>query len=224
MSENKIIAEAIVPQLLPIEINSEARKNIMLVNTIKMLTERKLLDPEKLEQNCNHYKAQHADDLEWKIELLANNHLNAKHMIIKIINQKVTSISKSSLIADFLNKYKNDPKIVIVNNISDKFLFGIKHDSNYPNTELFLGKEMMMNIIDHIAVPKHILLSDDEMKLVLNSYHAKRREMPEILETDPIARYYNAKIGQMFRIIRASETTGNAPYYRLVIRGQIKSG
>ena len=102
-------------------------------------------------------------------------------MIIKIINQKVTSISKSSLIADFLNKYKNDPKIVIVNNISDKFLFGIKHNSNYPNTELFLGKEMMMNIIDDIAVPKHILLSDDEMKLVLNSYHAKRREMPEIL-------------------------------------------
>ena len=221
MSDSK--AESVVPQLLPIEINNEARKNIMLVNTIKMLTERKLLDPAKLEQNCALYKGQQSDSLEWKIELLPNNHLNSKFFVLKIINQKITSISKSSLIADFLNQYKNDPKIVIVSNISEKIMYSIKHDSNYPNTELFLGKEMMANIVEHISVPKHILLSDEELKDVLNSYHAKRREMPEILETDPIARYYNAKIGQMFRIIRVSETTGNAPYYRLVIRGQIKT-
>ena len=41
----------------------------------------------------------------------------------------------------------------------------------------------MINIIDHISVPKHILLTEEELKSVIDSYHAKRREIPEILGT-----------------------------------------
>ena len=135
--------------------------------------------------------------------------------------QRITSISKSSIIVDFLNLYKTLPKIVVSPNVSMKLVYNIKNDTTYPNTEFFLEKELMINIVDHISVPKHVLLSEEELKSVIESYYAKRREIPEIYVTDPVSRYYNAKIGQMFRIIRASETAGFSPYYRLVVKGNI---
>ena len=79
----------------------------------------------------------------------------------------------------------------------------------------------MINIIDHVAVPKHILLTNNECETMLDEYIIKRKNLPRILQTDPIARYYNAKPSQIFRIIRPSEVTGDTVSYRLVIRGQI---
>ena len=210
------------PHLLPIEKNSEAKKNTVLTNIIKMLTERKILDHNNLTKNITFATSIKSDDLIYKIPIdMENVH---KHYIVKFIHQKITSISKSSGIADFLNQYKNSPKIVVVSTISTKLLYGIKNDTNYLNTEIFLEKELMINLIDHIAVPKHILLSEEEKLKVLESYNAKRREIPEVYVTDPVSRYYNVKIGQLFRIIRPSETAGYVPTYRLVIPGNVLEG
>jgi DNA-directed RNA polymerase subunit H (RpoH/RPB5) len=216
------VREAIVPQLLPIEKNNETRRSTVLTNIVKMLTERKLLDAKKLDQNIKKILTMTSDDYVYKIPLDYPDVTKSQHFIVKLIYQKITSISKSSGIADFLNQFKTDPKIIVVGVINMKLLYGIKNDSTYPNTEIFLEKELMINIVDHVAVPKHYLLSEAELKSVLENYHAKRREIPEILITDPITRYYNAKVGEMFRIIRPSETAGEAPYYRLVVRGMIK--
>ncbi len=57
---------------------------------------------------------------------------------------------------------------------------------------------MMINIIEHISVPNHQLLTEEEVKNILFEYTAKRKEVPHMLVTDPISRYYNAKVGQMF--------------------------
>lgn len=220
--EKKIEKETIVPQLLPIEKNSETTKNTILTNLIKMLTGRKLLNEENLLKNIELIKKNQYNDFFYKIELdNLEPRTNSKQFYVIIFHQKITSLSKSSGITDFLNQYKTFPKIIIASNISTKIIYSIKSDQTYPNTEIFLEKELMINIVDHISVPNHILLSENELKAVIESYHAKRREIPEILVTDSIARYYNAKIGQMFRIIRPSETSGYAPYYRLVIKGNI---
>ena len=45
---------------------------------------------------------------------------NNKILVVKIINQKITSISKSSGIMDFLNQYKLIPKIIVVAGVSQK--------------------------------------------------------------------------------------------------------
>lgn len=226
LHSNKVV-ETMVPQLLPIEKNNETKLHIVLTNIIKMLTERKLLDKNKLDQNIkNILSASSSDDI-YKVPLdtpYGTGADESQYFIVKLIHQKITSISKSSGvgIVDFLYQYKTVPKIIVIKSINMKLLYSIKNDPSHPHTEIFLEKELMINIIDHISVPKHSLLSDNELKNVLDSYHAKRREIPEILVTDPISRYFNAKVGQLFRIIRPSETSGEAPYYRLVIRGIIK--
>jgi DNA-directed RNA polymerase subunit H (RpoH/RPB5) len=217
---------SIVPQLLPIEINSEERKNKVLTNVVKMLTERKLLNLDNLESNIKKITSIQTDDFIYKLEL-NNPELyyektdDNKVIMVKLINQKITGVTKSSGISDFLHTYKNNPKLIIVNLIANKAKQHI--EVSYPKTEIFMEKEMMINIVEHIAVPKHILLSDEEANSVLLDYNSKKRNMPKILSTDAIARYYNMKPGQLCKIIRPSEISGSVPFYRLVIKGQVTS-
>lgn len=225
-SSTSMQPEKIVPQLLPIEKNNESRKNIILTNIIKMLTERNLLDKSKQDQYIKQLIGIQSDDQTYKIDLDYPDIMygeGGKTMIVRLINQKITSISKSPGISDLLITYKTEPKIIVVTGINPKSRYLIQSDQiTYPNTEIFLEKELLINIVDHVSQPKFTLLSDEETKVVLNGYHAKRRDIPKMLLTDPISCYYNAKPGQMFRVVRPSETSGEAVSYRLVIKGQIK--
>ena len=76
----------------------------------------------------------------------------------------------------------------------------------------------MMNIVDHILVPKHIVLNAEESNSVMESYCARKRDMNLIKSNDPVARYYNMKPGEVVKIIRPSTMTCETFGYRLVIK------
>jgi DNA-directed RNA polymerase I, II, and III subunit RPABC1 len=191
-----------------------------------MLIERGLINPERQATLIKSLSESVLNDLVFKIQLDNYEHLYGKNndtLIIKFANHKVTSITKASGFNDILTTYKMHPKILIVASINPKLRYQIKIDEeNYKFMEIFLEKELLINIIEHVSQPKFELLSDEETKEVIDVYHAKKRDMPKMLITDPIAVYYNAKNGQLFRIIRPSETSCQAISYRLVIKGQIK--
>src|SRR5690606_26751152 len=152
-------------------------------NIIKMLVERGLLDMSKRDKYIKQIIGTHSDDQTYKLELdypEKRYDKDNKIMIIRLVNQKITSLSKSSGISDMLTTYKSQPKIIVVPSINPKVRYLVQSDTtSYPNTEIFLEKELLINIIDHVSVPKHILLSDDETKNVLDAYHAKRRDIPK---------------------------------------------
>ena len=70
---------------------------------------------------------------------------------------------------------------------------------------------------EHELVPKHILLTDDEMKEVLKRYGITGEQFPKIKVNDPAAEEIGAKVGNLIKIIRKSPTAGEAIAYRLVI-------
>lgn len=70
---------------------------------------------------------------------------------------------------------------------------------------------------DHILVPKHELLTEEEAKRVLETLKLKKEQLPKIKVDDPIAREIGAKVGDIVRIERESPTSGRSIVYRLVV-------
>src|SRR3989344_1436246 len=200
-------------------------EKIVITNTIKMLNMRGLLS-ESLEDTIKSTLEQEPINKLYRIETRgaklplsrrsdSNDETKNGKFHIKIIDQKITSFSKTTNIGDFINTYPNN-SISIVLEIQEKTLRELI--ATFPNTEVFTINRLMINIIEHVSIPQHILLSKEEAISIYADYLVKKTDMPKINFSDPIARYYNAKIEDVFRIIRPSPTSGKSIFYRRVVK------
>ncbi len=71
-------------------------------------------------------------------------------------------------------------------------------------------------VTDHKLVPKHEILSEEEKRQILSQFNASEDQFPFLFFNDPVAREIGAKPGDMVKITRVSDTSGEATYYRYV--------
>jgi DNA-directed RNA polymerase subunit H len=75
-----------------------------------------------------------------------------------------------------------------------------------------------LNVLDHVMVPDHQIMTEDELTGLLSLYTITSEQLPRIYHDDPAVKTIGAKPGDVIRIIRTSHTAGRAESYRLVIK------
>ena len=79
-------------------------------------------------------------------------------------------------------------------------------------------KRLQFNILEHVLVPPHRVLSEGEKIHIKNKYNIMNdNEFPELERFDPVAQAIGIRPGQVCEIIRPSKTAISAPYYRICI-------
>jgi DNA-directed RNA polymerase subunit H (RpoH/RPB5) len=187
--------------------NENEEIQIIIMNIVKMLYNRGWL---KLDENKIDKYVENIIKTENNMEYTIKD---KEIYIIKFYLQKITSIKKTDL-EEFLTENKKNHKILIITEINTRTK---KDILEFGKIEIFVKEELMINIIDNILVPKHYLLNDNEKRRFIDEYLVKNKELPRIYIYDPIARYYYAKIGDIFRIERYSLTSGISIIYRIVV-------
>ena len=66
--------------------------------------------------------------------------------------------------------------------------------------EQFREAELMINITEHELVPEHVVMTTDEKRELLARYKLKEHQLPRIQQSDPVARYFGLKRGQVTNI------------------------
>jgi DNA-directed RNA polymerase subunit H len=75
-----------------------------------------------------------------------------------------------------------------------------------------------LDVLEHVMVPDHKIMTEDEVGGLLSSYAITTEQLPKIYHDDPAVKTIGAKPGEVIRIIRDSHTAGRAESYRLVIK------
>lgn len=79
-------------------------------------------------------------------------------------------------------------------------------------------KKLQFNVLDHVLVPHHEIISDADVKNIMEKYKMKDISLfPEISRFDPVALSIGMRPGEICRILRPSKTSVVSYYYRLCV-------
>jgi len=77
---------------------------------------------------------------------------------------------------------------------------------------------LQFNILDHVLVPSHRVISEDEKILVKKRFNIMNDgQFPELPRFDPVAQVIGIRPGQVCEIIRPSKTAISSMYYRICV-------
>ena len=140
-------------------------------------------------------------------------------LIVIFVEEAKVGINTIKNIEKTFEETQKNHAIIIYNNSITAFAKQsiIVLESQGKKLEFFKYDELTYNITKHKLVPKHILISNNEKRQLLKHYKVNETQLAYILKTDPVARYYNAKPGNVFKIITHSDVTQQNITYRVVV-------
>lgn len=142
--------------------------------------------------------------------------------LTKEVLKEVAKEFKETDVTELIRTFNNTPNFIIVvidppssasNNLfiaKDKELSAIGG-----MLQIFQLRELMYNPSKHELVPKHEKLSDADAKEIMETYMIKTKmQMPFIHRSDKMARWLGLRQGDIVKITRYNETSGEYYYYR----------
>ena len=124
---------------------------------------------------------------------------------------------------NFVKRHKGKQNIILIFNndtvslplISQLNKYDKLFQKNGGMLQYFQIKQLMFNPTKHEYVPEHIKLKDDEIVEFMKKYMIRSKlDMSRIYPSDPIAKWLGLKTGDIVKIIRYNENSGESFYYR----------
>lgn len=133
---------------------------------------------------------------------------NIQEMIDDLFNLEETLTKEDTLL------------IITKDEMNDTLMATLKHV--WETDKIFIVvqniKRLQFNIHDHVLVPPHRVISDDEREVVKTKYNiTDDTQFPDISRFDPVAQAICLRPGQICEITRPSKTAIQSIYYRLCI-------
>ena len=124
---------------------------------------------------------------------------------------------------NFVKKHKGKQNIILIFNNDTVSLPLISQLNKYDKIfqknggmlQYFQIKQLMFNPTKHEYVPQHIKLREEEVADFMKKYMIRSKlDMSRIYPNDPIAKWLGLKYGDIVKIIRYNENSGESFYYR----------
>lgn len=136
--------------------------------------------------------------------------------------KRINDVIKEIVQVQKKNKDVKDIVFIAENKLNTQMVDDLKRYTEKMRITIFLGDYLLFNITKHFLVPKHHLMSSFEIKeFIKDKEKGFVHKLPKIYETDPISRFYGAKAGQMFKIIRENLSDDSmikfSEFYRYVV-------
>jgi|GEM_PF-1471742 len=137
---------------------------------------------------------------------------NGEIYAIRIIFQKISATGKQSAINDFIKEYTSQKKIIIANDYNNKILDYVSKQG----IQIFRENIMLEDLISHYYQPKFELMTPTEAEDYKREYNVDDYGIKKMMKSDPVARYFGLKKGDLIKIIRPSPLSGENPDCRIV--------
>jgi len=109
--------------------------------------------------------------------------------------------------------------IIIDHNVNQVRIQRLKEITDQYHIEFIENRRMHVPWSRHQDVPQHILLTDDEKNTIFAEHGIDELNLPEISVTDAASIWFNAQVGQVFKIIRNNLRENIIEiYYRRVVK------
>ncbi len=164
--------------------------------------------------NIRGYKLRKREEQNGIISLLAEVPRRKELVLIWCIPNKVVGVAYAEKMRKAMET-SEAKKGILVSCI--RYTYAAKVRSRKYGIELIPGHFPIFNIFEHELVPKHEILSPEEVKELLEKYRTQAYKLPRIKASDIVAIAIGAKPGDILRIIRDSPTAGKSISYRQVV-------
>ncbi|AXN91014.1 putative DNA-dependent RNA polymerase subunit Rpb5 [Namao virus] len=175
-----------------INYSNDEKKLLILKNILKMLINRRWIEPHLESYTKSLQASLNLNDVAWivfkdvpikendiysittptekRMGFVQKKTKDITQLVVKFISSRTSSFKKIPDIDQFVNEFKMYHKIFVVMNQDKirlkKFISAGTHD-----IEVFGYGNLICNIIDHYLIPKHILLTKEESLQVIQEWH-----------------------------------------------------
>lgn len=159
------------------------------------------------------------------LDMTMVNKLGSKMYFKYLLASKLRVNNFRTLIGEMLEGYiKSGDELIFVvkdrinnmdgfNSLLDTYL-----TSHNVFIQIFCLDNLLFNITRHNLVPEMAVVSPETREQLLEKYSLTPKQVPQILKSDPHAKFLGVRKGDMCKITRASETAGSYVTYRMCLQ------